>query len=287
MLFLISTLHSKDNKKFKTPEFPVFWKPFSINAGIGLSNYIFITTPETNALVDISQSFRVSIGASYNFFKWFALDSSFSVETGYRYQRSEFIEVTYNERHTVDLAQADVFFAYNIYTLFKIPLKIKKENLNKAKIRFVSLFFRLGLSFEGWLESYYFIYDNDQLQNEGSFFDDVDDGPNAWGDYNPYVSVINRFNPVLSIGFGSEIYKTDHFALVPELRYSFYPVKIYDGTLGTEPVEGATWILIRNDGEYDEAIADYKMNIQALLTFKFSFGTYDDNLYKYMKKKKK
>ena len=254
-----------------------YLKPLSINFTMNTSPEIYIYTPSSNYKGEFSAEFEFGLSAEYRFFKWLALEQGTYVNPGYHYRTTRYHNTFDNSDHNIQLNNINLFFQQTFSVKFYFPGKAVNDYMN--------FMLRLGVTFELWTMSYYYLYDNNALSNEGHLFDNTADGPNVYGSYENYKNIHNRFNIGTHIGFGPQFIVGEHVAFIPEFRYTFFLIPVVNGRAKGMDITGLNDIIIRNDGTGDKNLKDYKMLLQIGGTFKFTFGRDGSNLYGLRKKK--
>lgn len=274
MLIFCQTMAFSAAKKSPPKAAPKYLRPLSIALNNHLAPNVFIYTPASNYRFMISTPLEFGLSFEYRFAKAFALENGFYANAGFQYRRNSYLNTYDNVTHNIDLFNIDLFLQHRFSAKFYFPTK----KLVKEKIRFM---FRLGFTFEYWTIAYYIINDNGSYQSRGNLFDASLDGPNAFGERKFYRPIYTRLNVGPHIGFGFKVIQGKHFAIIPEIGYTFFILPITDGSKGG--IKGHNALIIRNDGSNDNFLKDYKMQISLGFALQFSIGTEGDNLYDLVK----
>ena len=263
-----------------------FIDPYPLSFYLSLSNGypIPIHIPESNYFIELGVNAGIGFGMEYRFTKWTAIDLNFNVNFGFLWERKNYEDMgapcyyEFYKEFTLDMFQYNLYLqqlvSFKFYTNeFPIKWKITNpKNKNKKINKEIKgkVFFRLGATLDGWIFSKYMLYRNDELFTEGSFLDDVLDGPNPYGDMVNYQWLANPIviGPHICIGF--KFYKGDVFSFQPELRVTFSGLPVMDGAKEWVNLRGNDLIMVRNNGENDAHIQDYRITVEFVSTFSFT-----------------
>ncbi|HPO50063.1 MAG TPA: OmpA family protein [Spirochaetota bacterium] len=258
--------------------------PFSLYLSLSNAYPIPIRQPESNYFIEIPANLGAGIGFEYLFTKWTALDLNLNINFGFLWQRKNYEDTgapcyyEYFKKYSLDMLEFNLYLqqliSLKLYTS-EFPIKFEsvdlKDKNKKIKKEVKSKFFiRLGATLEGWFFSKYSLYRNEESFAEGNFLDNIQDGPNPYGDLINYQGLIN---PVLfgpHLGIGLKMYKGETFSFQPEIRVTFCGPPYMDGSKEGINIKGNDLIMIRNDGKNDDYVKDYKITIEFVSSFYFT-----------------
>lgn len=252
--------------------------PYSVVLSFFLSPEIFIFTPISNYLWYFAFTGDIGVSFEYRFLKWIGVEGGLYINTGANIIQTKYEDKSaecyyeFFKEYNLDMYIIDLFIQHTISMKFySNEIGLVYKNKRKNDLDKMKFFWRIGNTFEISPLSYYFFYRNNEYLSEGSFFDDKDDGPNAFGKNINYKNISNLANIGAHLGFGVKLYNDDKFYLMPEFKYTFFIFPVTDGKMNSSNVKGVDAILIRNDGKDDKNLLDYKMQIEAGVSISFNF----------------
>lgn len=246
--------------------------PMSIVASLSFTPYINMYTPPANIYSSFSFTFDLSAGAQYRFHKIVGIDTGITLGIGMSYKKVSYIITNDPGFYVRELYNAEIYLQYYLNALIYLPFNIKlKNNYNLAFI------IKAGLKLDGWLLSYYYLFQNGAEISQGSYQDNKVDGPNVVGDYYNYSKYINPLNLGIHLGFAPKFHSSGMISVYPEVGATFYVIPTFYGWRD-RMIGGYEYILIRNNFIGNRTISDFKMSFNVGVTLSFDFGKYDDNL---------
>lgn len=256
--------------------------PFSVSFFTAFCPEMFIYQPVSNYYSEFAFAWDFGLNFEYRFYKWFALESGLFLNPGYHYQETHYKDMVTNDYHVLKLHNSDLFLQYRLSAKFYIPHVI--DATKKFKLQFC---IRAGFIFESWLMSFYYLYDDGELIASGNLFDTAPDGPNAWGADHPYHLIYNYVNIGGHLAFIPKFYNNSNsISIAPEIGFAFFMVPITDGSKNNRDIRGTDALLIRNDGDVDSPIRDFKMQFEIGVSIGYSLGKEGNNLYDLLVKNK-
>lgn len=246
--------------------------PMSIVASLSFTPYVNIYTPVAVNYSSFTFTFDLSAGAQYRFHKIVGVDTGITLGIGMSYKKASYAITNDPQFYVRELYNAEIYLQYYLNALIYLPFNVKlKNNYNLAFI------IKAGLKLDGWLLSYYYLFQNGTEISQGSYQDNKVDGPNVVGDYYNYSKYINPLNLGIHLGFAPKFHSSGMISVYPEVGATFYVIPTFYGWRD-RMIGGYEYILIRNNYIGNRTISDFKISFNVGVTLSFDFGKADDNL---------
>ncbi len=253
-----------------------YLKPFSIVFNFFYSPLFNIYNPEfKNLSLSIAGTFDIGASFQYRFNKFIGIEQGLFLNPGFDFSEAQYIEDNNMTKYSQNLFSLFLELPFNL--LIYIPLN--KELKNNYKMVFI---IKTGLLFNAWLYSFYRIEKDSLLIQEGSFHDNIIDGPNQFKRSMDYSKVINPFNLGINLGVAFKFHSNSFFSIYPETGVKIFLLPTLYGY--SEKIGGYDTLLSRNDGRDDKTLFDFKISIYLGIGMSLDFGKSDDNLYDIIKK---
>ncbi|HOL56936.1 MAG TPA: hypothetical protein PK351_06645 [Spirochaetota bacterium] len=273
-LFMILILNSFAIDKNKVPS---YLKPSSISFNLFFSPFFNLYNPEFKGLsFAFATTFDIANSFQYRFSKFIGLEGGISFNLGFDFTESKYIELD----NIVTYSQNTFSFFMDIPLNLMIYIPLEKELKNNYHLNFI---IKSGLILDLWLYSFYRIEKNYLFLREGSFHDDIIDGPNQFNRYTNYFRIINPVNLGLNLSFIVKLYSNKWVSFYPECGARFFLLPTLYGY--NERIGGYDLLLSRNNGINDKSVLDFKIQIYAGIGISVDFGNHNDNLYDILKQK--
>lgn len=270
VLFFVYTGNAGDKFSHESIDAGVFSEyPFSLSLSMFNSYIFYIQTPPADYCFSFPFTLDIGTGFEYLLYKWVGFEGSIFLNTGVNPIFKKIKQIGFGDETStiINFNTINLHFQHSPAIKFYLP-KIFTYT-NKAEVKNMMQFFiRVGLVLDVWILTYYFLYWNGELLNEGHLFSKEKTGPGFFHDYYDYNSIASRLNIGFSSGFGVKLFRNEKFHISPELRVNSFFLPVLDGR--KEGVTGMRDVVMRNNGSNDKEIADYKVQFQAGVSIHFN-----------------
>lgn len=274
LFFIVLNTKGLDKEKVNS-----YLKPSSIVFNLFFSPFFNIYNPEFKGLsIAFATTFDLGAFYQYRFSKFIGVESGFSLNLGFDLTESKYIE----SNTIVNYSQNTFCFFLDIPFNAVIYIPFEREFKNNYKL---ILLIKSGLILDLWLYSFYRVEKNGIFIQQGSFHDNIIDGPNQFNRFVDYSKIINLINLGLNLSFGLKFHSNKWVSIYPELGIKFFLLPVLYGY--NERIGGYDLLLSRNNGINDKSIFDFKIQLYIGIGISIDFGNYSDNLYDIIKNKKR
>lgn len=263
LFLIISNSFNIEQKKYL--------RPFSIVFNFFYSPFFNIYNPEfKNLSISVSATFDNGLSFQYRFSKFIGIDQGLFLNLGFDLSEAHYFESNNLTKYSQNIFC--IFLDMPLNLVIYIP--INKELKNNYNIIFL---FKTGLVLELWVYSLYRITKDFILIQEGSFHDNIVDGPNQFERSVDYSKIINLVNLGINLGMAFKFHSNKFLSIYPELGVKFFILPTLYGY--NERIGGYDTLLSRNDGKLDKTLFDFKISFYTGMAISLDFGKAKDNLY--------